>query len=374
MAFERAVPSFSEINPPGGYLMSSSNALSKQALDNLHQQLENQYYAPNIQSEIGYRNALTQGQNIENQYSPDRLRLANAISEIKRQYEAQNQQATINSLNATTNKINTMTPLEAKELTIKNKLLPQTLQADINYKNMGGGRGSTGSKDALNYQYQVGLDNPQLSDDQIREAANVYANGGDTLSDGTKLNPQSPLTKQAYDRAYKSTTSAKLVTAGVQANQADAELTALNNHVAPVIKDVGTTYFNRSPDQILASLGSDSASQKKVGRIIGARSLQYAIAQLRNRIDMGEPGINATKELMDNSGQLIDVVAPRLTGEARQAAQDFINEGVRKALEARNKYGVGASGASGKNSTTSNKSTVKPTLRYNQSTGEFEEI
>ena len=75
--------------------------------------------------------------------------------------------------------------------------------------------------------------------------------------------------------------------------------------------------------------------------------MQYAIAQLRNRIDMGEPGIGATKELMDNSGQIVDVYAPRLTAEAREEAQKFVDEGVRKALAARNSYGIGASSATG---------------------------
>jgi hypothetical protein len=309
--------------------------------------LENQYYAPNIQSEINQRNALTQGQNITNQYLPDKLKAANALAQLTNQYYAPNIQSEINSRNAQTQKLNTMTPLEAQAEAIKNKYLAQSEQARINYQNMGGGRGSTGSKDEMLYQYNVGLDNPKLSGQQIREAADVYANGGDTLSDGTKLNPKSATTQRSYDRAYKSTSTAKLVTAGVQANQADAELSALNSHVAPVIKDVGTTYFNMSPEQMLAGVKNDKASQRKVGRIIGARSLQYAIAQLRNRIDMGEPGITATKELMDNSGQLVHIFAPRLTGEARQAAQDFINEGVRKALDARNKYGIGASSASG---------------------------
>jgi hypothetical protein len=134
----------------------------------------------------------------------------------------------------------------------------------------------------------------------------------------------------------------------VQANQADAELKALNTHIRPTLQDIGTVYLNKSPEQIEDSFKSDPESQKKLGRIIGARSLQYAIAQLRNRIDMGEPGINATRELMDNSGQLIDIVAPRLTGIARQEAQDFINEGVNKALDARNSYGNDAASASGK--------------------------
>lgn len=352
---------------PGGPILGTMNAInnfSGNVLKNQNQALQNQFYGPNIQSEMGYRNALMNAQNIRNQYLPQQQQLENAFNQMRNQNYVQDIQSQINSRNAMTgavpseiaqrtaetNKMNQMLPGELTNQQNINKWYGPKAQADINYMNMGGGRGSTGGKDDWQYVNQVGLDNKQLGNDpdKIREAANVLSQGGNQLSDGTKLNAMSPSTQRAYDRAYKSTSSAKLVTAGVQANQADAELTALNNHVMPVIKDVGTTYAGRSPDQIIASFKSDDESQKKLGRIIGARSLQYAIAQLRNRIDMGEPGINATRELMDNSGQIVNVFAPRLTGKAREEAQNFINEGVVKALKERNKYGIGASGASGK--------------------------
>ena len=330
---------------PGGRLLASLQAQNEEAKNALY----NQYYGPNIESQINNKNAITQGQTIENQYMPEKLRLANQAAQQTNQFYPAVTQANINSLNAGTNKTNTMTPLEAAKQQLENDWYARNQQANINYKNMGGGRGSTGTKDDYAFQQQVARDNPQLTtDDQIRDAANAYAEGNDTLPDGTKLNAMTPETKRAYDRAYKSTTSAKLVTAGVQANQADAELTALTNHVNPVIKDVGTTYFNKSMDQLGASFSNSPESQQKLGRIIGARALQYDIAQLRNRIAMGEAGINATQELMNNSGQVINQMAPRITPSARQAAQDFMNDGIRKALDARNKFGVGASGASGK--------------------------
>jgi hypothetical protein len=246
------------------------------------------------------------------------------------------------------------TQADTYEQKIKNQFLPQREAAEIkeigargSYYNMGGGRGSTGSKDQALFTTLVGKDNPQLNDDQVQEASNVLASGGNKLSDGTPINQMSPLTRMTYDRAIKATSTAKLITAGVQANQADSELKVLTDHVAPVIKDMGTTYGNKSIEQLRTSFSDKPEDQEKLGRIIGARSLQYAIAQLRNRIDMGEPGINATKELMDNSGQVIDQMAPRITPAAREAALKFMNEGVEKALVARNKAGVGASTSMG---------------------------
>jgi hypothetical protein len=295
------------------------------------------------------QNALLRNQEIENQYLPEKLRLANENQMNVNKWYEPNIRSEIGNRNALTQKYNTMTPLEAAHQQLENEWYAKKAQSDINYKNMGGGRGSTGAKDDYIYQQNVAKDNPQLkTEDQIREAANAYARGEDHLADGTPLNPISPDTQRAYDRAFKSTTNAGLVKAGVQANQADAELKALTSHVAPVIKDVGTTYFNRSPEQLYASFSNKPAEQKKLGRIIGARSLQYAIAQLRNRIDMGEPGINATHELMQNSGQVITALFPRITPVARAEADRFVQEGVEKALKARNAYGVGASGAAGR--------------------------
>ena len=339
---------------PGGSVvtgMRGANALEKS-------NLENQYYAPNIESEINSRNALTNKVNTMTPLEAKELMLKNSFYPSVTNSE-------INNRNALTNKYNTMTPLEAQELAIKNKYGEQREQADIRYKNMGGGRGSTGSKDEMQYQMSVAQDNPDLSEAEQREAANVYAQGGDTLANGKKLAPMSDITGRALDRAVKSTSSSKLITAGVQANQADAELKALNDHVTPVIKDVGTTYFNKSIDTLAASLGGSKASQEKLGRIIGARSLQYAIAQLRNRIDMGEAGINATQELMQHSGQTIDFIAPRITPAARSAANDFINAGVKKALDARNKYGIGARSATGMNSGASQKITKQHVTEEN---------
>lgn len=280
-------------------------------------------------------------------------RLANTMQEIKNAFQPQASQAEIDQSRSVTNKNNTMTPLEAQNKELENKWYERKAQADINYKNMGGGRGSTGSKDEYAYHTAVAQINPHLkTEDQIIEAADAYDRGEDHISGGIKLNEMTPYVQRAHDRAYRSTTTAPLIKAGVQANQADAELKALNGHVSPVIKDIGTTYFNKSPDQLMASFSNDEAAQKKLGRIIGARSLQYAIAQLRNRIDMGEAGINATQELMHNSGQTIDSLFPRVTPLARAEADRFIQEGVDKALTARNKYGVGASGAAGKNTKT----------------------
>lgn len=312
----------------------------KLRMANQYQGLVNQFYAPNMNSEIAGRNANTAQTNIQNRFLPEQYGLANA------------HQAQVNQL---------YPDLTRSQI--------DNYKAIANLRGMGGTNQSAGTKDEMAYRQQVALDNPELNPAQVRQAAEAYSTGQESLPDGTPIAPLTENTRRALSRAIRSTTSSKLVTAGVQANQADVELKALTDHVTPTIKDLGTTYGNRSIEQLQASFSNAPAQQEKLGRIIGARSLQYAIAQLRNRIDMGEPGINATQELMENSGQSIDSMAPRITPEARLAAQNYINEGVRKALAARNELGIDASSATGNKKP---KSSAGKTRTYNISTGKFE--
>lgn len=221
-----------------------------------------------------------------------------------------------------------------------------------NLRNRGLGRSGVGIQGQVQLMANVKRDNPSYTDDQAFEAAGHLMNGEYKMDDGSDI-VASGLTKGAASYLATKNTPSKLITAGVQANQADAELKAIQSVVSPIMKEIGTTYFNRSPDLLIASMSSDKSSQLKVGRAIGARALQYAIAQLRNRIDMGEPGINATRELMDSSGQIVNIIAPSLDGEARAEAQRIVDKGVQEALNARNKYGVSATGAAGKNSSSS---------------------
>jgi hypothetical protein len=177
--------------------MGQINALKKSELDNAMQSLENQYYVPNIQSEIDNRNALTKGYNIANQYAPERLRLANETSSQALQWNPTNWQSENAFRNANTNKINQMTPLEVDKQRIENKYLPQSEQARINYENMGGGRGSVSQKDLAAFEGQLQSDNPiQPNESQgeysqrISDMSDAYGRG-DTQLNGKPLSPLS---------------------------------------------------------------------------------------------------------------------------------------------------------------------------------------
>lgn len=75
--------------------MLQGNAITQGALQNETSRLKNQYYAPNILSQIAYKNALTQGQNIENQYMPEKLQLANAYQALQNKFYGPNIQSEI---------------------------------------------------------------------------------------------------------------------------------------------------------------------------------------------------------------------------------------------------------------------------------------
>lgn len=274
--------------------------------------------------------------------------LANALSGINNKYAPRKNESDIGK-----------TELENQAAGINLKTLPQKNAADIaetnaraGYMASGGGRGGVKTVDEQTWINTMKAYNPQLdTPEKVREADLVYAQGGTQLSDGTQLAPMVP--QSALDRAFSNTvkngTTAALVTKGVQANAGDAELKVLGEEAENGLSLAGTSYKGINPTVLSLSFAKDDASQDKLGQIIGANAIQYAIAQIRNRIDMGEPGITATHEIMSNSGQLIDSMnIPRITPRARAKAQKYIENATNKALTARNKYGISAAGAAGR--------------------------
>lgn len=324
------------------------NELSKQ-------RLENQYYGPNIQSEINQRNALTKGYDIANQYAPDRLRLANELSKQNLEWNPRIWQSEISNRNALTQSHNIENRFAPEKLRLANEhqrqvneLYPDLTRAQIQNYQMGGRGGlGVGSKDDALYIKSVGDDNPGFSPAEAREASNILAEGGSTMPDGRPIN-FTQATQRAYDRALKSTTSSPLITQGVKANQAEAELKVLNNYAQEGLKPYGNTYLNKSPQQIVDSFKSDEKSQKKLGRLIASQALGYEAAQNRIRLANGQPGVTATEELMKISGQQISTSFPMLSYVARQEAARYLDEALQKGLEARKSVGIGASSIIGK--------------------------
>src|SRR5690348_7440573 len=200
--------------PPGGFYggMTAANKLARQFM-------ENQYYGPNIESEMGYRNALAKGQNIKNQYLPQKLQLANAFQQLQNQFYAPNIQSEIASRNALANRQNiesqflpenirsqisnrnaltqqyeTMTPLKAQELEQKNKFYPELTQADIaqknataNFRNMGGGRMGVDQQAIQGLKNQIMQDNPGMDFQIANQIAGAALSGENVLPSGEQI-------------------------------------------------------------------------------------------------------------------------------------------------------------------------------------------
>lgn len=324
---------------PGGRLVTSSrgtNALIKDML-------ENQYYAPKAESEINNRNALTKGQNIENEYMPEKLRLANAFQELQNKYYGPNIESEMGSRNALTRKTNTMLPLEAEELRKKNAKYNELTDAQIqNYKMGGRGGMGVGAKDDMIFNNSLQQDNKDFSPEDLYVANGIVSNGQNMMPDGRKINV-SPATQRALDRALRSTTTAAVLTGGVKANQAEAELKVLNDYAQKGLKPYGDTIAGYSPQQIMDTFKKDKDSQMKMGRFVASQALQYEAAQNRIRLANGQPGVTSTEGLMQASGQRINSKFPQLSYVAREEAARYLDEALAKGLEARKSVGVGAS-------------------------------
>lgn len=94
---------------------------------------------------------------------------------------------------------------------IQNQFAPATSEADIALKNQmakmygmgGGGRGGVGLSDLNATNAEIQALNPGFTPEQLSEAANAYANGQTTLSDGTSLAPASYRLQALMNLTYK---------------------------------------------------------------------------------------------------------------------------------------------------------------------------
>lgn len=247
--------------------------------------------------------------------------------------QMQQMPALANSLN---NKMQQPNPLDVINRNINADLSEKESKA--NYYKQGGGKSGVATQQQYQLQSNLAKDNPEFTEDQVREAAGNLVEGKKTLNDGTPFNA-SGLSVKSADNVASQGTPAAIRTQTLRANQAEAELQVLGSMAKEDFTPFATTYAGYSPEQIAATFKPDEASQKKLGRFIASQAAQYEIAQIRNRIAGGEPGIMATNELMGKSGQVIKSQFPKLSAVAREEASDRLDEYLNKALKARNKYG-----------------------------------
>lgn len=171
------------------------NTLAREALENRMQELKNQYYGQDIESQMGLRNA--QSSEI-NKLLPGRIEELG----LKNKWYGPNIQAEIAQRNSLTNRVNTMLPGEAQELAIRNMFGKQREQADIEqkiaqarYMELGGSGASASGHDRRDLIRTIALENPKISNNpsKLNEIASAYLSGENKLPDGTPLKPPSGL-------------------------------------------------------------------------------------------------------------------------------------------------------------------------------------
>lgn len=234
-----------------------------------------------------------------------------------------------------------MTQREMQQKHLENMLAQQ--QADVNYKNQGGGRGSVDIQAMNSLVRSVARENPNFTPDQAYEAAGNLTQGMDSLSDGTPINA-SGLTVKMADKVATTGVPAAVTTGNMRANQAHAELEVISKKADELMAPYANTgLLNMNIEQVADTFKSDKTSQEKLGDFIAAQAAQYEVAQLRIRLAQGQSGEQATRELMQLSGQMINSKFPMLSATARQRASTKLNEVLSEGLSARNEYGTHAS-------------------------------
>lgn len=221
----------------------------------------------------------------------------------------------------------------------------------------GGSGGSVGFKDLLALQNQVMKDNPGIDHNKAAQIASAWLSGNETLENGENVPPPSGISSQLINQIVKRGSTSPLITTGIQAKQADAEINIISDLARKWNAPYGNTFLNKSPKQISDTFKSDEASQTRLGEFIAGQQLQNELAQMQNRIALGQPGITNTHDLIKAGMQKIDASYPMLSNKAREVAQQRFTYALQKGLAARQSIGIGASNAVGGSNNT--KSAIK---------------
>ncbi|HMG15372.1 MAG TPA: hypothetical protein VK590_08005 [Saprospiraceae bacterium] len=351
------------------------NALSKQAL-------ENKYYGPNIESEINNRNALTEGQNIHNKYLPDEYRLANQLNQQKFEWNPRNWTSENASRNAEAKKINEMLPLEIEKMKVENQFRPQSEQARINYQNMGGGRGSVEQKDLAALNNQLQIDNPiQTNENQqqyaqrISSLSDAYGSGSTILPDGTSLKPLSWRAQQIQNSIMNRNIP---VAARNQLINMDSLVQDMNDFDIDAVASFAGPKGKANLIKAQAQMAVDPDDPS-----IDPKARRYLSAMKQSIINMDQMrksfGTSVVPEYVYNTiGKLTnpnDSIWNDKT-QVKKAYNDVLKTMSKNRDLLRSKYRGGLNSSIVDNSSSNNIQTAAPkaTLRYNQQTGNFEEI
>lgn len=259
------------------------------------------------------------------------------------------------------------TQQDAAKQNILNQYLGSKQKADIaetearaKYYNMGGGMQAAATKEQNYYQNMVKKDNPQLSDQEAYEAANVLASGGKNLASGKPINSMSPMTEMAFNAAYKGSTTAQAMNQVITGKQAEAEYPVTQKYIDDGVTGTGygTTVFGNSPKQIKDVLDvNNHDAQTRIAKYLAAQQLLYDRAALNLKINALPPGQRIASKIVDLSAQSINAKYPMMSAEAREKSSKILAKALTEMLDARMTIGASmakAMGVAGNNKNQSN--------------------
>ena len=279
---------------------------------------------------------------------------------------------------AQTGKINTMTPLEARELSLKNQLYPELTRSQIannlalsKQRELGLTGLGTGGKEEFFYQNLTAKSNPNLNPNQIFEAANAVREGKTTLSDGTKINI-TPAMISSLDRIAKYGTTGELLSNRKRGEQAEKEVDVLRKYISDAMSPYGDTIAGVSPKQIADTFSNKKADQLNLGKLAGAQQLQVDFAANENILNSGRPTATITREILRDSEAKIKTHWPFMSNVARQESMRYISEALKEAFKARKSVSLGASDINISDNSDNKETKSSNRLKFNPSTGDFE--
>jgi len=200
-------------------------------------------------------------------------------------------------------------------------------------------------KNELAFAQQVAQDN-NLEGGKLQEAIDVLKSGGTQLQDGTPLT-FSQTAREKLDAINKARTTGQLITQGVQANQADAEMKVFDPYIKRGNQHYGDTIAGFSPklerDSLIAD--KDTSAADRLSDYYTGQILNFDKAQLQIRIAMANPSVSTTEDLMKISNNMVKQFTPIKSAKVRNLTIDKLGKALQDGLDVRNKYGIGASGA-----------------------------
>ncbi len=255
-----------DVEAGGGLVtaMKGQNALREM-------QLKNQYYGPNIESEINNRNALTQGQNIHNKYLPDEYRLANQTNQQKLDWNPKNWQSENAFRNSQTTKNNTMLPYDVQNQKNINDWYARKAQSSIDankaladYRATGGGAVGTGGKDLNDMAKAIKAEHPDWTPEKILDARSRYFDGESTFSNGEELPTPTGSIKQLLKSNFKRTTDAGQRAQERFADTLETAIKSADKNINSAVKYSGLIGKGQgSSDKLNSLLGGESSKDFK---------------------------------------------------------------------------------------------------------------